>query len=124
MTAGTALAPSPTSVGQWRCIVLRGFTGVSAGIVLLAAASGAAEASMRCGHEIVTPGDSVIRLLDLCGEPTVGNPALWFGDAVWIYNFGPDEFQRRVRLRDGRIRSIERLGRGVEHPHHAFQRWR
>jgi hypothetical protein len=79
---------------------------------------------MRCGAELVSRGDSVIRLLDACGQPTVGNPALLFGDSVWIYNFGPDEFQRRVRLRDGRIRNIERLGRGVEYPHEALQRWR
>jgi len=103
--------------------VLRGLTGAGFGLLFLAAA-GSAGASMRCGAEIVSRGDSVIRLLDACGEPTVGDPALWFGDAVWIYNFGPDEFQRRVRVRDGRIRNIERLGRGVEHPHAAFRRWR
>jgi hypothetical protein len=103
---------------------IHGFIRAALGPVLLAAVVAQAHAVMRCGPELVSRGDSVIKLLEACGEPTVGNPALLFGDVFWIYNFGPDEFKQRVRIRDGRIMAIERLGRGVEKPHPALGRLR
>jgi hypothetical protein len=104
--------------------VLRRVICASCGLLLLTAAALPVHAVMRCGPELVSRGDSVIKLLEACGEPAVGNPALLVGDVNWIYNFGPDEFKQRVRIRDGRIMNIERLGRGVEEPHAALRRLR
>ena len=85
-------------------------------LLLLAVAATPAHADMRCGSEISSEGDSVLKLLDACGEPTLGNPALHSGDTVWTYDFGPTEFIQRVRIRDGVVRRIESLGRGVTEP--------
>jgi hypothetical protein len=104
--------------------VLRRVSCAFSGLLLLVAAVVPVHAVMRCGPELVSRGDSVMKLLEACGEPTIGNPTLLFGDVFWIYNFGPDEFKQRVRIRDGRIMRIERLGRGVEKPHEALGRLR
>ena len=94
---------------------------VSAGLLLGLAVTVPAYADMRCGTAIISEGDSVLRLLDACGEPTLGDRALYLGDAVWTYNFGPTEFMKRVRIRDGVIRRIETLGRGVVEPVEELQ---
>jgi hypothetical protein len=109
---------------QSRCIVSHRFLSLLAGVLLPALITMPAHAAMRCGHELISRGDSVLKLLEACGEPTVGNPAILFGDVFWIYNFGPDEFKQRIRIRDGTIMSIQRLGRGVEEPHAALGRFR
>lgn len=85
-----------------------------AGALLLAA--GPAAAAIRCGTDLVDEGDSVIKLLEACGEPTLGDPALYLGTAEWTYNFGPTGFITRVLIRDGRVERIEDLGRGVAIP--------
>jgi hypothetical protein len=87
-----------------------------AAVLLFTTAAIPAHAAMRCGAAVITPGDSVIRLLEACGAPTVGSPAVQFGTTFWIYNFGPTEFMRRVTLHDGKVRRIERLERGVVEP--------
>lgn len=88
-------------------------------VVVLATLLGSAApaaAALRCGTDLVVEGDSVVKLLDSCGEPTYGDAALFLDTAEWTYNFGPDEFMHRVLIRDGRVERIEELGRGIEPP--------
>ncbi|MFU8817730.1 MAG: DUF2845 domain-containing protein [Pseudomonadales bacterium] len=40
---------------------------------------------------------------------------------MWTYDFGPAEFMKRVRIRDGTIRRIETLGRGVVEPEEGLE---
>ena len=89
---------------------LRRLAIVGGALALLANAP--ASAAMRCGTELVVEGDSVLKLLEACGEPDMGVAALGPTNAEWIYNFGPDEFMKRVVIRDGQVERIEELGRG------------
>lgn len=73
-------------------------------------------AALRCGTELVSEGESVLKLLEHCGEPASGDPALYLGRAEWTYNFGPNEFMYRVVIQDGEVERIEELGRGVAQP--------
>lgn len=85
------------------------------GVVVLTAAA-SAQGAMRCGTELITEGESVVKLLEHCGEPAIGDPTLYYGTTEWTYNFGPDEFMMRVIIRDGRVERIEELAWGVERP--------
>lgn len=83
---------------------------------LLLALAAPVVGAMRCGSDLVAEGDSVLKLLDACGEPTFGDPALYLGTAEWTYNFGPNEFMMKVLIRDGQVERIEELGRGITPP--------
>lgn len=83
---------------------------------LLMALAVPAAGAMRCGTELIAEGDSVVKLLEACGEPTIGDPALFLGTAEWTYNFGPNEFMMRVLIRDGQVERLEELGWGIEPP--------
>lgn len=85
-------------------------TGFVAGMMLV---GGSAQAAMRCGTELVSEGDSVVKLLEYCGDPATGDPELYLDTAEWTYNFGPNEFMYRVVIREGRVERIEELGRGL-----------
>jgi len=78
--------------------------------------AGAAHGALRCGTDLVTEGDSVVKLLEACGDPTTGDPDLYLDTAEWTYNFGPEEFMYRVLIRDGAVERIEELDRGVVQP--------
>lgn len=82
-------------------------------VLLLLAAPASVQAAMRCGTELITEGDTVLELLNACGEPTIGAPPGPVDRAEWTYNFGPDEFMMRVLIQDGKVERIEELDRGV-----------
>jgi hypothetical protein len=111
-------------------------TGLAAATALLLSAAADAKGGLRCSHRLITQGDPVARLLSLCGDPvqvdhatvvrrvpvfhrpgarTVHPGAIEYREIVvqrWVYNFGPRRFMREVRIEDGKVESIERLGRG------------
>jgi hypothetical protein len=94
--------------------------------LLLALALAAADptASLRCDGRLVASGDFDFQLRETCGEPYYIEP--WFelrsqglgpdGALLrtiryedWYFDFGPNRFLQRVRLREGQIVQIETL---------------
>lgn len=90
--------------------------------------------SMRCGSRIVKDGDTIEKVLDVCGEPA-GKERTWIQRApqyelggryysfpgteevpvdLWTYDFGPNKLMRRVRFVDGQVVSIVELGKGAQ----------
>jgi hypothetical protein len=71
-------------------------------------------ATIRCGTDLVEEGDSVVQLLEACGEPEVGDSdvLLEYGFGEATYNFGPKEFMVRVHVMDGKVERTETLGYG------------
>jgi hypothetical protein len=88
---------------------------------------------MRCGTHLITEGDTAGEMRRHCGAPAevdvktiLRPPVIWRhgrplhvagGDIevrveLWTYNFGPNQFMRRVRVEDGRVKDIETLGHG------------
>ncbi len=84
--------------------------------ITLLALAGPAPAALRCGTDLISSGDSVLTLLDACGEPTYGDPAFYLGSAQWTYNFGPNQFMMRVIIRNGKVERVEQLGWGFATP--------
>jgi len=101
----------------------------------LAVASGTAQAAMRCGHHQIVEGDTADELQARCGPPagvdrrTVTRPpVIWrYGRPIyvpggqievayeiWTYNFGSNQFMRRVHVEDGIVKSIETIGYGYD----------
>jgi hypothetical protein len=89
--------------------------------------------SMRCGNRIVKDGDTIEKVLDVCGEP-VTKERTWIQRApqyelggtyysfpgteevpvdLWTYDFGSNKLMRRVRFVDGLVVSIVELGKGA-----------
>jgi hypothetical protein len=85
--------------------------------------------SMRCGSRIVKDGDSIEKVLDVCGEPAQ-QERTWIQRApqyelggqyysfpgtedvpvdVWTYDFGRNKLKQRVRFIDGIVDSIVTL---------------
>lgn len=91
-----------------------------AALALIVAAMPADAGSMRCGSRLVDEGDLAAELLAACGEPALRDPwsfQLPRGGYVadieqWVYDFGPSQLLRLVRLRDGRIIEFETDGYG------------
>lgn len=81
------------------------------GGMLLLVFSVSAAAQMRCGTELISEGDVALRLLEYCGEPSLRQVDP-FGDNMWIYNFGPNEFIKIITIREGIIDDIEDGGYG------------
>lgn len=95
-------------------------------------AAAATDDSLRCAGGIVSVRDWKIDLLGKCGEPTLrdvtrseeltltreatppATPSVRSTGTVerWTYDFGPGAFTATVTIEAGRIRSIERGGRG------------
>ena len=99
-------------------------------------------AAFRCGNKLVKDGMHEVEVIAICGEPTtsrrlgyairsisirdrhrhseglhVGYGGYYSYPAEvmvteYIYNLGPRKFMRRVLFEDGRVVSVERLGRG------------
>jgi hypothetical protein len=102
-----------------------------AGLLLLAALPAAAD-SMRCGSKLVSDGDSIEKVLHLCGEPAskerywiTRQPRYYVGSNeyvfpgeedvpvdLWTYDFGPNKLMQRLRFVAGELKSIETLQYG------------
>jgi hypothetical protein len=103
-----------------------------AGLLLLAALPAAAD-SMRCGSKLVSDGDSIEKVLYLCGEPAskerywiTRQPRFYVGSNeyafpgeenvpvdLWTYDFGPNKLMQRLRFVAGELKSIETLQYGT-----------
>lgn len=86
--------------------------------------------AMRCGTRIISRGDIADKLLEFCGEPAAVQRHLvrrtayrelrgflpGFVEDVWVedwtYNLGPHKLIRVVRLENGVVTDIRRLGYG------------
>ncbi len=99
------------------------------GCLLLAAAPAQA---LRCGNNLISEGDSTLRLKQFCGEPAQveqredriaverydSGRQHYYTDYVaepyeiWTYNFGPRRFINRIEVRNGVIKRITTGGYG------------
>ena len=93
----------------------------------------AAADTMRCGSALISEGDPIDKVLELCGEPQQRRrtwiqrpPRFEFGGQeipfegtedvpvdVWTYDFGSSRLMRRVRFVAGTVQSIETLEHGT-----------
>ena len=94
--------------------------------MLLALACVAAAQPMMCGNGIIGPGDSQLRVLELCGYPedsrtwteTVPAGDDWEGIetaaqipmAEWLYQTDPDQFAYTVVFQNGVVSVIKNSG--------------
>ena len=100
-----------------------------------------ADLGLRCGSRLITPGDTIERVLNECGEPSFVES--WEEERIhhhpyqypyndtdhyrygpvhriivhviveeWTYNHGPSRFVERVRFENGRVRKIFNEGYG------------
>jgi hypothetical protein len=101
-------------------------------VALLLPAAAPADA-MRCGSQLISEGDSIDKVLALCGEPAerrrtwiTRQPRFEYGGRdvpfpgsedvpvdVWTYDFGSSRLMRRVRMVAGKVESIETLEHGT-----------
>jgi Protein of unknown function (DUF2845) len=95
---------------------------IAAGAVLLLATAAAAQ-PMMCGTGIIGPGDSQLRVLQLCGAPAASRQwveTIPAGDdyqgmltatqipmAEWLYQDSPDQFASKVIFRNGVVAEIK-----------------
>ncbi len=86
--------------------------------------------ALRCGSHIVSTGDSTLRLMKYCGQPTLVEPLqdriqiydpsqggyiiddIGQAGEIWTYNFGPRRFVTRITIQRGTIQNIESSGYG------------
>lgn len=90
--------------------------------------------AFRCGNKLITEGDHVTRVVELCGEPDYvefrGRHPRLIVDAYrhspyiigpayedvaieeWVYNFGPRKLMRKLRFENGELKKIEPIGYG------------
>lgn len=85
--------------------------------------------TMRCDGGIVSIGDRAVEVLGKCGQPSYttqreekritegGRGSREKTVAIvtiddWSYNFGPNQFQYRLLLEDGKVTRIESLDYG------------
>jgi hypothetical protein len=104
-----------------------------AALGLLLGAAAHAEDDMRCGNRLISSGDTIDKVLTLCGEPrsrehrtilrrpsyNYGGRIIYFGDGfidvpveIWTFNFGPNRLMRRIRFIDGEVDTIDTLDYG------------
>ncbi|HOP40624.1 MAG TPA: DUF2845 domain-containing protein [Geobacteraceae bacterium] len=98
-------------------------------VLFHASAHATATDTMICRQGIVSVGTTAGEVIHKCGEPTfatqreqtsVDRSVTGHQDKVyttstiddWTYNFGPNEFQYRLLLENGRVISIESLDYG------------
>lgn len=102
---------------------------VALAAVLLIAAAAPAHA-FRCGSRIITRGDHADKILQYCGEPIsvqtrvvqmpyVSEHWIRYPGVIeevvveeWVYNRGPRQLMRIVRLENGFVAEIKSLGYG------------
>jgi hypothetical protein len=113
--------------------VHRGWLAMAALGLLLGAVAAHAEDDMRCGNRLISSGDTIDKVLTLCGEPRsrehrtilrrpsydYGGRIIYFGDGfvevpveIWTFNFGPNRLMRRIRFVDGEVDNIDTLDYG------------
>jgi hypothetical protein len=98
--------------------------------VLLSLAAAAPAHAFRCGSRIITRGDHADKILHYCGEPVsvqsrivqmpqVTEHWLRYRGSIeevlveeWVYNLGPRQLMRVVRLENGFVAEIKSLGYG------------
>jgi hypothetical protein len=88
--------------------------------------------ALRCGNSLISRGDSVIKVLENCGEPDLVEHLAeclqttaydWrLGEyrydcrmiyyEAWTYNLGPTRFMRRLRIQNSEVKTITTLGYG------------
>jgi hypothetical protein len=101
-------------------------------VALLLPAAAPAD-TMRCGSQLISDGDSIDKVLALCGEPAqrsrtwiTRQPRFEYGGRdvpfpgsedvpvdVWTYDLGSSRLMRRVRMVAGKVESIETLEHGT-----------
>jgi hypothetical protein len=90
-------------------------------VPLSAGASGWSESvdSLRCGTHLAQVGETQLKVLYQCGEPSAKASYPYYGHSgvdgtveKWTYNRGPDDFIYDFTFMDGRLEDIKRLGRG------------
>lgn len=97
---------------------------------LFALAAAAPAHAFRCGTRIITPGDPADKMLRYCGEPASVQTRLLQRPYVsehwrvypgvieevlveeWVYNRGPRQLMRIVRIENGFVAEIKSLGYG------------
>ncbi len=80
--------------------------------------------SFRCGSDLITKGESAIRLKVKCGEPVARETltrkemdkrgvthVIEYGER-WTYNFGSSNFMQLVTVENGLVTEIENGPRG------------
>lgn len=94
-------------------MMARNYGLLACGMLALALAPlNASAESLRCGTDLVTPGDSLSDLREACGKPArtarlVNDDGETIG-AVYYYQ-QPGRAERRIEIRSGRVSLIERL---------------
>jgi hypothetical protein len=88
--------------------------------------------AFRCGTRVITPGDPADKVLQFCGAPVsvetrhaerpyidaLGRSYLsrGFVEEViieeWLYNLGPNQLMRIVRIENSRVVEVKSLGYG------------
>ncbi|HKY90124.1 MAG TPA: DUF2845 domain-containing protein [Nevskiaceae bacterium] len=90
-------------------------------LLLLGAGPSWAGDSMRCGSRLIAVEARAAEILAACGEPSfrdvftypgVAAPGEIAGSEQWIYNFGPNQLLRILKIRDGQLIDIETDGYG------------
>lgn len=110
-------------------ILLRIIPVVAIATALHAPALAVEAGSLSCSRGIVSVGDTAGEVLAKCGQPATATQreekkvtegakgsrertvtSISIDD--WLFNFGPNQFQYRVLLENGRVARIESLGYG------------
>lgn len=98
-----------------------GFMAMLAAAALALVATPAA--ALRCGSQLVSKGDSIVNVLNACGEPAyrddwqfyypyLSASGLTSGSETWYYNFGPSRLLYVLEFRSGRLQQERTEGYG------------
>ena len=94
-------------------------------LIFTALASAADADSLRCGKRLIGVGDRQFEVRRACGEPDItvvinSFLTLQYGpipyDEEWQYNFGPNNFMRFLRFRNGKLTNVETGPYGFSEP--------
>ena len=81
--------------------------------MLLTVGTAWADASMRCGRDLIQQGDSALEVIEACGEPSreLSPYDAYRADINnrWLYEGEHGKADRMVIFREGRVERIERL---------------
>lgn len=97
---------------------------VSLGVILVSVPSSAA--SLRCGNQLVSDGDSKLEVEMKCGPPAAKDSrtesqSVFERGAVrtivktideWTYNFGSTQLMQVVVFENGKVTDVKSAGRG------------
>jgi hypothetical protein len=81
------------------------------GVIMLVSTVALAETveSTRCGESVIETGDSVVMVLEKCGEPTRRGSGGGF--STLYYDLGSGESIKIFHIEDEKVDSIEEVGR-------------